>query len=111
MDRSIATPQVPEETEATPDTTLHGRWLTVARVAWVTIAVLAVGIFAAAVPYDFQELQRVCVADDCKVDVQLRPADARALEDLGLSIDFYAWVFDWPENPELSIPEERSGSA
>ena len=89
-----ATTNIPKGAEPTADTTLRGRWLLAARVAWVAIAVLVVGLFIAALPYDFRELQTVCAGgDDCLVDVQLTPEDAEALEDLGLSIGFYARYF------------------
>lgn len=83
----------PEVADVKTDTTLRGRWLFVARVAWIAIAMLAVGLFISALPYDFQELQRVCSGDDCRVDVQLTPEDARALDDMGLSIGIYARYF------------------
>ena len=88
-----ATADIAEAPEPTADTTLRGRWLFAARVAWVAIAVLAVGLFIAALPYDFRELQRVCTGDDCQSDVQLTPEDAEALEDMGLSLAFYARYF------------------
>ena len=74
-------------------TTLQGRRLLAARVLWMAVALLVVGLYVAALPYDFQELQRVCSGDDCTVDVQLTGPDALALEDMGLSIGFYAGFF------------------
>ena len=58
------------------ETTLRGRSLVAARVLWLAIAVLVVGLYIAALPYDLQELQRVCSGDDCRVDVQLTGPDA-----------------------------------
>ena len=75
------------------ETTLRGRSLLAARVLWVSIAFLVVGLYIAALPYDLQELQRVCSGDDCRVDVQLTGPDALALEDMGLSLAFYAGFF------------------
>ena len=75
-----------DTTVAEQKTALEGRWLVAARALWVAIAVLAVGIYVAALPYDFQELQRVCNGDDCRVDVQLTPPDAQALDDIGQAI-------------------------
>ena len=89
-----ATTNIPQRAEPAADTTLRGRWLLVARVAWVAIAVLAVGLFIAALPYEFSERQTVCTGgDDCRVDEQLTPEDAEALEDMGLSLAFYARYF------------------
>ena len=91
MDRSIATPQVPEETGQTPDTTLHGRRLAAARAAWVAVALLAVGLFIAGLPNAYDETVTVCEAD-CG-EYRLLPEDAKALRDLGLSESFYAGFF------------------
>jgi hypothetical protein len=33
-----------------PATTLRGRWLVIARAAWVVIATLALGLFVASIP-------------------------------------------------------------
>ena len=49
VDRSIATAQVPEEAEATPDTVLHGWWLAAAWVAWVAIVALVAVVLGAIV--------------------------------------------------------------
>jgi hypothetical protein len=35
---------------ASPPATLHGRWLVIARAAWIIIATLAVGLFVASIP-------------------------------------------------------------
>ena len=88
-----ATTEIPQGAKPTSDTTLRGRWLVVARVAWVAIAILAVGLFIAALPYAFSELQTVCTGGDCQLDDQLTPEDAEALEDMGLSLGFYARYF------------------
>ena len=81
------------------DTTLRGRLLAVTRMLWAAIAVLVVGLYIAALPYDLQELRRVCSGDDCRVDVQLTVPDALALEDMGLSIGFYAGEPKKPSRP------------
>ena len=75
------------------EATLRGRRLLAARVLWLAGAILVVSLYIAALPYDLQELQRVCSGDDCRVDVQLTGPDALALEDMGLSIGFYAGFF------------------
>ena len=86
-----STADVSVQTRAAEHTTLRGRWLLVARVAWVAFAVLAVGLFVAALPYAFRELQTVCAeSDDCRYGDQLMPEDAEALEELSLSVGFYA---------------------
>ena len=92
MDRPIDTPQVPEETQPTPDTTLHGWLLTAARVAWVAVALLAVGLFIAGLPFAYDESVTVCIEVVCDQE-RLLPEDAEALRDLGLSERFYAVFF------------------
>ena len=57
--------------------------------AWIAIALLAVGLFIAALPNYHDELVTVCVEVDCDED-RLLPEDAEALRDLGLSESFYA---------------------
>ena len=74
--------------EQTKDTTLRGRWLLGARIAWVAIAVFAVGLVLVTAPDRYSELSTVCTADDCWSS-RLTPEKASELEDLGLSVGFY----------------------
>ena len=74
--------------EQTKDTTLRGRWLLVARIAWVAIAVLAVGLVVATGPDFYSELGSVCSGDYCWGS-RLSPDTAIELDDLGLSTGFY----------------------
>ena len=92
MDRSEATADVPDGAKRPADTTLRGRWLLVARMAWVAVAVLAVGLFIAGLPFNYDESVTVCTEVDCDAE-RLLPEDAEALRDLGLSEGFYAWFF------------------
>jgi hypothetical protein len=72
---------------------LRGRRLFVARALWVGVVSLTAIIFAASVPTHLADLHRICAAGPC-VAGQLAPAEARALEALGVSIDAYtAYVF------------------
>jgi hypothetical protein len=68
---------------------LHGRSLLLARAAWVTVAALAVGLFAAGIPTEFALLQVPCPTVACPTG-QLASAGLRALEALGLSLGFFA---------------------
>ena len=43
-----------------PATTLRGRWLIVAQLAWVAVAVLTAGVFVAGIPSEFARLQAPC---------------------------------------------------
>jgi len=81
--------------QSNPDTRLRGRWLLIARAAWLAWAVLVVGLFVASLPANFERYRSVCTQAEC--DAQLTPEQAQALPDLGLSVDFlaaYAIAFD-----------------
>jgi hypothetical protein len=75
--------------ERSSDTRLHGRRLALARLAWLAIAVLALGLLVASIPPSFQHLRTVCAGDACASE-QLTPARVQALHNLGLSADYYA---------------------
>ena len=68
---------------------LRGRSLLFARAAWVTVAALAVGLFAAGIPAQVALLQIPCPTVACPTG-QLPSAGLRALEDLGLTLGFFA---------------------
>jgi hypothetical protein len=70
-------------------TRLQGAWLVTARVAWVAITLLTVGLFVAALPYFFASLH---VVSTSSYGPQLTPGDVQELHRLGLSLDFYAWL-------------------
>jgi hypothetical protein len=72
---------------------LRGRRLWVARALWVGVVSLTAIIFAASIPAHLADLHRICAVGSC-VAGQLTPSEARALGDLGVSIDAYtAYVF------------------
>ena len=73
---------------STPVKPLRGRTLALARGAWLVVAVLALGFFAAGIPSAFRMFHTVC-RDTC-LGGQVTQAGSRALRDLGLSVDFYA---------------------
>ncbi|MGH3147255.1 MAG: hypothetical protein ACRDTR_15770, partial [Rubrobacter sp.] len=90
----MSRPVAPTTTAVTPDrpqtdTRLHGRFLVLARAAWVVVAVLAVGLFVAAIPAELALLRVPCPTPIC-VTGQLSPAGLTALEDLGLTPSLYA---------------------
>ena len=60
-----------------------------ARVAWIAVAVLAVGLFLAGIPAEFALLQVPCPSVRCPTG-QLPPNGLHALEDLGLSTGSFA---------------------
>ena len=71
--------------------TLRSPWLLAARAAWAVTAVLIVGLSAAAVPIAHARYQQVCTAGaECQVYWHLQPQGVVALQELGLSLGFYA---------------------
>ena len=74
---------------STQATALHGRRLLVARVTWVALATLSLGLFVASVPFAYARYGTLCEGVQCNF-FQLSPEDARVLEEWNLSINFYA---------------------
>jgi hypothetical protein len=72
-----------------PATTLRGRQLRLARIAWLALALLTIGLYLAGVPVYFASLLTPCPDAAC-TNGQLTPATLRALQALGLSVGFYA---------------------
>ncbi|MFQ6102587.1 MAG: hypothetical protein ACE5OS_15355, partial [Anaerolineae bacterium] len=72
-------------------TQLHGSRLTLARVAWFALVILALAVNAADRPVRFNELRVPCAEteEECPL-LALSPQEADALRDAGLSLDFYA---------------------
>src|SRR5258706_721128 len=73
------------------ETHLQGAWLLLARIAWVTISLLAIGLFVASLPSYFVNLH-ILNPSPYNPNSQISPSDLRALQRLGLSLDFYAWL-------------------
>ena len=80
--RSPAAPDVPE-------TRLQGHWLVLARAAWLALAALTLAVFVASLPAYFTQLQTICRAAPCPT-WQITPAEARAIQQLGLSLSGFA---------------------
>ncbi len=72
------------------DTRLRGGWLVLARVGWVAVVVLALGLFIASIPTTFADLHILCTAASCISSGPLTPDYVRELQAWGLSMDFYA---------------------
>jgi hypothetical protein len=79
----------PTSAEDSPRVRLSGRRLLLARVAWVSVAALAVGLFVSGIPAEFALLHFPCPTVSCPTG-QLSPSGLRALEGLGLSLDSFA---------------------
>ncbi len=68
---------------------LQGTWLVLARIAWVSIATLAIGLFFASLPAYFAYLHVVNAISFN--GPQLSVGDIRELQAHSISLDFYAW--------------------
>jgi len=72
------------------DTRLRGGWLVLARVVWVAVVVLTLGLFIASIPTTFADLHMLCTAASCTTSGPLTPDGVQELQAWGLSMDFYA---------------------
>ena len=73
------------------DTELHGRWLLLARIVWVIVVLLTLGLFVASIPSYFSYLHILTATPTTDFGSQLARQDVQQLQVVGLSIDFYAW--------------------
>jgi hypothetical protein len=77
-----------------PSPTLRGRWLLLARAAWVALAIAALAIIVFSVPSNFEHYRSVCTAPSevCSERAvgQPTPDGVQALRDVGLSVRSYA---------------------
>ncbi len=73
----------------TRDTRLRGRWLLLARAVWLATSALTVGLFIAGIPIQYTRLATACPVASC-ASGQLQPVSVRALQSLGLSLNFFA---------------------
>src|SRR5215203_5616490 len=73
---------------AQPDR-LSGRWLPVARAAWIAVAALTLGLFTLGIPAEFALLHVPCPTVTCSTG-QLSRSGLHSLEGLGLSLDSFA---------------------
>jgi hypothetical protein len=73
---------------------LRGRWLLLARVVWVAVAITALAIALFSIPSSFEHYRTVCTAapEVCTESAvwQPTPEGVRASQDVGLSLDSYA---------------------
>ncbi len=77
-----------------PPATLRGRWLLLARVAWVVVALLYVGVFISGIPSEFARLQTPCTdAVSCSLIPHLTVQKVQELKELGFSAEFFAVYF------------------
>ena len=88
-----------------PATTLRGRWLVIARVAWVTVAVFTAGVFFTGIPGEFARLQAPCTGGlSCLWFPHLSAHNAQRLGEIGLSTDLFAAYFVAVEVAFMVVP-------
>ena len=79
---------------STAATTLRGRWLVLARGAWVAVALFTMGVFVSGLPSEFARLRTPCSGTvGCEWAPRLTAKNARELGELGLSVDLVAAYF------------------
>src|SRR5215210_6599864 len=79
---------------AAPPATLQGRWLLLARVAWVAVALLSLGVLVYSIPSEVVRLRTPCTDTiSCNWLVRLSADDAQELRELGLSVNLFATYF------------------
>jgi signal transduction histidine kinase len=72
------------------NTILGNRGLLLVRAAWLIVAALTVGLFAAGIPIEFAQLQLGCPTPACASSGGVAPVELHLLENLGLSSEFFA---------------------
>jgi hypothetical protein len=88
-----------------PATNLHGRWLVLAQVVWVTVAVLTAGVFVTGIPGEFERQQVPCTGGlSCVWVPRLSAHKAQELGELGLSTDLFAAYFVAVEVAFMAVP-------
>lgn len=70
----------------------RGPWIRLARIFWVILALVYFGLFIAAFPAGYTARLVICEGDNC-LGSSLTAEEVDALEDLGLSHQFYAGFF------------------
>ncbi len=94
MNRPSASAQtvVSHEQRSDTETRLHGYRLVLVRLLCLTLSVVSVGLIVASIPSEVAHLHLLCTgtAAACNGSGQLTPGAVRRLQELGLSIDFYA---------------------
>src|SRR5215208_4936047 len=77
-----------------PDATLRGRWLHIARLVWVVVALLYVGVFVFGIPSEFARLNTPCTGPvSCNLMPHLTAQKAQELKGLNLSLNLFAAYF------------------
>src|SRR5215204_3416094 len=77
-----------------PDATLRGRWLHIARLVWVVVALLYMGVFVFGIPSEFARLNTPCTGPvSCNLVPHLTAQKLQALKQLNFSVNLFAAYF------------------
>jgi signal transduction histidine kinase len=71
-------------------TILRGRWLMLARAAWLVVGTLTVGLFVAGISAEYRQLQLGCPTPACASSGGVAPVELSLLVNLGISPEFFA---------------------
>lgn len=69
---------------------VNGRWQTIARLVWLTVAILALALMIAQIPFHHQYILTECIDYGCEYGIT-PPPGAEALRQAGLTLGLYAW--------------------
>jgi hypothetical protein len=90
MNDEHAPTEVTESREQLSSARLQGRWLVLARVGWVVLAVFTLIVVVASLPVYIAKLQTPCAGSACGNEALGTPKLAGVLKGMGLSIGNYA---------------------
>jgi hypothetical protein len=90
MNVQHAPTEVTESREQHSSARLQGRWLLLARVGWVALVILTLGIFFASLPVYIALQQTPCAGAACAYGIGLTPEQVGVLKGMGLSPVAYA---------------------
>src|SRR4029450_13230365 len=85
-------PAAHPEPESALDTRLRGRWLLIARGAWLAVFLLTIVVFVATLSIEYARLQQVCFSGDCE-HPHLTPESLTDLQAIELSANAFAAYF------------------
>ena len=80
--------------DAQPDeahTRLRGPWLVLARIIWIAVVLLAMGLFVASIPAFIATLNNACTTAACHT--LTAPYSVKQIQAAGLSVNFYVTYF------------------
>jgi hypothetical protein len=73
-----------------PSNALRGRPLLLARIAWVVLAAVVLGLDAAGIPYAYARYREICRSAACAEPGRLTPEGVQNLQQFGITPEFYA---------------------